>query len=420
MAFHTLGCKLNYTETSSMSRMLDPDKYQIVRFNEVADIYVINTCTVTANADRKSNFAVNKAVNLNENAKIIVTGCLSQINPEKLSRNKNVSIILGNSQKSELPYYIKHAFNNSQIICTEGLSKSFFPSYSMNDRTRAFLKIQDGCDYFCSYCTVPYARGKSRNLSIKEVLENAEKISLSGAKEIVLSGINLGDFGKSTGETFLNLIRELEHIEGILRYRISSIEPNLISDEIIEYVSLSEKFVPHFHIPLQSGCNKILNLMKRRYTREIFTERINKIIELMPFAGIGADVITGFPGETDEDFNDTHEFIKSLKLSYLHVFTFSPRPGTPAYNYNEKVSEKDKIQRSNSLHKISDQLKRKFLIENDGNERKVLFESNNHKGNIFGYTDNYIRVAHPFDENMQNCLIKGKLSLSDEQMTLII
>lgn len=403
-----------------MSRMLDPEKYKIVRFNEVADIYVINTCTVTANADKKSNFAVNKAVNLNENAKIIVTGCLSQIKPEKFSHNKNVSIIIGNSQKSELPYYIEHAFNNSQIICTEGLSKSFFPSYSMNDRTRAFLKIQDGCDYFCSYCTVPYARGKSRNISIKEVVENAQKVSLSGAKEIVLSGINLGDFGKSSGEKFIDLIKELEHVEGILRYRISSIEPNLLSDEIIEYVSHSEKFVPHFHIPLQSGCNKILYLMKRRYTREIFAERINKIIGLIPSAGIGADIITGFPGESDEDFNDTCDFIKSLKLSYLHVFTFSPRPGTPAYGFNDKVSEKIKMERSNFLHEISDQLKRKFLIDNDGTERNVLFESNNSKGNIFGYTENYIRVSHQFDNKLQNGILKGKLSLSGDQMTLII
>jgi threonylcarbamoyladenosine tRNA methylthiotransferase MtaB len=290
----------------------------------------------------------------------------------------------------------------------------------MNDRTRAFLKIQDGCDYFCSYCTVPYARGKSRNISINEVVENAKKVSLSGAKEIVLSGINLGDFGKSSGETFLDLIKELEHVEGILRYRISSIEPNLLSDEIIEYVSHSEKFVPHFHIPLQSGCNKILYLMKRRYTREIFAERINKIIGLIPSAGIGADIITGFPGESDEDLNDTCEFIKSLKLSYLHVFTFSPRPGTPAYGFNDKVSEKIKMERSNSLHEISDQLKRKFLIENDGTERNVLFESNNSKGNIFGYTENYIRVSHQFDNKLQNSILKGKLSLSGDQMTLII
>ncbi|MFH2143987.1 MAG: tRNA (N(6)-L-threonylcarbamoyladenosine(37)-C(2))-methylthiotransferase MtaB [Bacteroidota bacterium] len=420
VAFHTLGCKLNFTETSEMTRMLDKSRYEIVSFNEVADIYVINTCTVTSNADRKSNFSINKAVSLNPDAKIIVTGCYSQLNSIKLQENKHVDIIIGNSQKSEILNYIESNQENQLIACEEDNTKSFFSSYSMGERTRAFVKIQDGCDYHCSYCTVPLARGKSRNIAIHEVENIVKTIAENGVKEIVLSGINLGDYGKSSGESFLQLLKSLDNKEDILRFRISSIEPNLLTNEIIEFVAGSKRFVPHFHIPLQSGSDKILELMKRRYSTKLFADLINKIKELLPDAGIGADVITGFPGETDEDFADTFEFLNNLKLSYLHVFTFSPRPNTPAFNFNNKIPSKLKNKRSKILHELSAELNNRFLSENAGKLNDVLFENFNDKGNIHGYTGNYIRVTHIYNKNLLNKVINGELYLSGNQAKIKI
>lgn len=403
-----------------MTRMLDKSRYEIVSFNEVADIYVINTCTVTSNADRKSNFSINKAVSLNPDAKIIVTGCYSQLNSIKLQENKHVDIIIGNSQKSEILNYIESNQENQLIACEEDNTKSFFSSYSMGERTRAFVKIQDGCDYHCSYCTVPLARGKSRNIAIHEVENIVKTIAENGVKEIVLSGINLGDYGKSSGESFLQLLKSLDNKEDILRFRISSIEPNLLTNEIIEFVAGSKRFVPHFHIPLQSGSDKILELMKRRYSTKLFADLINKIKELLPDAGIGADVITGFPGETDEDFADTFEFLNNLKLSYLHVFTFSPRPNTPAFNFNNKIPSKLKNKRSKILHELSAELNNRFLSENAGKLNDVLFENFNDKGNIHGYTGNYIRVTHIYNKNLLNKVINGELYLSGNQAKIKI
>ncbi|MDR0438216.1 MAG: tRNA (N(6)-L-threonylcarbamoyladenosine(37)-C(2))-methylthiotransferase MtaB [Bacteroidales bacterium] len=412
VAFHTLGCKLNFAESSDLGRKFVENGYELVDFKTVADVYVINTCTVTTLAEKKCRTAIRQAIRQNPNAKIAVVGCFSQVSPDEIAKIEGVNYVLGNADKHRLLEYLNDdnttqtdvstSLNSRSLSGVEGNGTNFVVAYSADDRTRTFLKIQDGCDYFCTYCAIPHARGRNRNDSIANTEKIVEKIAKSDTKEIVLTGVNIGEFGKSTNETFFQLIQTLDQIQGIERYRISSIEPNLISDEIIDFVTNSRAFLPHFHIPLQSGSNKILQLMKRRYTRELFAERVQKIKTAMPHAFIAADVIVGFPGETDEDFEDMYQFIESLPLAFLHVFPYSERPNTPAINLPEKVSAEVKKQRSERLHELSEKKHADFCKNHRLNPSKVLWEADNHDGWLYGFTENYIRVRKPFDQSSVN------------------
>jgi threonylcarbamoyladenosine tRNA methylthiotransferase MtaB len=401
IAFHTLGCKLNFAETSMIARKFTEKGYQKVNFTSDADIFIINTCSVTQVADKKCRQVINKAAR--KGAKVVVMGCYSQLKPEFLAAIKGVDLVLGTKEKFHVIEHVENLLNKSQKGIFAGRVydlNTFDPSFSFSERTRAFLKIQDGCDYKCSYCTVPLARGISRNQSIADTVKNAMIIAEKGIQEIVLTGVNIGDFGKSTGENFIKLIHDLDKIEGIERFRISSIEPNLLDDEIIEFISNSEKFVHHFHIPLQSGCDKTLAAMGRRYRRDLFASRVNKIKSMMPFACIGADVIVGFPDENDNDFNDTKRFVESLDISYLHVFPFSERPGTKAASMERKVRNTIIEQRHRILTLVSDSKRKKFYEFNLGRHEKVIFESKLKGGFISGFTSNYIKVEAPFQSNL--------------------
>jgi threonylcarbamoyladenosine tRNA methylthiotransferase MtaB len=403
VAFHTLGCKLNFAETSTISRSFPPEKYERVPANSKADIYVINTCSVTDSADKKCRQAIKKFINLSPDAFIAVVGCYAQLKPQEISSIAGVDLVLGTNEKFDIADYITniekktkpdvHSFDLS-------LSDSFNQSYSIGDRTRSFLKVQDGCDYGCSYCTIPLARGRSRNPDILSIIGEAEQIAARGVKEIVITGVNIGDFGKSTRDSFTALLKELVKVQGIERYRISSIEPNLLTDEIIELTLSNEKILPHFHIPLQSGCDKILGLMRRRYTRDVFATRVRTIKEKLPSSCIGADVIVGFPGESSADFEDTCSFIEDLPLSYLHVFTYSERPGTVAEKLPGSVPQMEKVLRSKRLIALSEMKSRDFYNINIGKESKVLFERTRTEGLITGFTSNYIRVEHPWQSKL--------------------
>jgi len=395
VAFHTLGCKLNFAETSTLARKFLDAGYERVDFNEKADVYVINTCSVTSKADRKSKEAIKKARNQNPGAKIIAVGCYAQLQAEKIANIEGVDLILGSNEKFRILDYLKYHGDKGEPeihTCSLNDSIAYFPSYSMGDRTRSFLKIQDGCDYVCSYCTVPLARGKSRNQSIGSILEEANNIAESGVKEVVLTGVNIGDFGKSTGESFYELINQLEKIQGIERFRISSIEPNLIKNDIIRFVSRSEKFLPHFHIPLQSGCNEILARMKRRYKRELFKDRIEQIKNYIPEAFVGVDLIVGFPGEDRDKFRETFRFLEELNASYYHVFSYSQRPNTPASRMGGQVPADEIKQRSREIQQLAEEKKEKFYHQHLGETRYVLFENSDKNGSMYGFTDNYIRV----------------------------
>lgn len=403
VAFHTLGCKLNFAETSTISRSFIDKGYEKVDFSEKADIYVINTCSVTQKADKKSVQAVNKAKRNNPKAKIILVGCYAQLKPGEIAEIPGIDLVLGSNEKFKATEYIDTLENNnSGKIFTCGMEQSaeYYPSYSVGDRTRSFLKIQDGCDYPCSYCTIPKARGKSRNPDIESILKQAEEIGMSGVKEIILTGVNIGDFGKSTGQSFLELIKELDKVNNIQRYRISSIEPNLLSDEIIKFVASSKKFMPHFHIPLQSGNNEILAKMRRRYNKELFEEKINKINSLLPNAFIGVDVIAGFPGESEEHFNKTYDFLKSLDTAYYHVFSFSARPGTPAAKMEGQVPGNIIHERSKKIQKLAEEKQRNFYSKFKGTKRYVLFEKATKNNMISGFTDNYIKVETDFQPDL--------------------
>lgn len=405
VALHTRGCPLNFAETSTLARKFQDQGYEQVNFNEKADIYVINTCTVTSEADRKSKRAVKKAKKLNPEAKVIVVGCYAQLYPEKSASMKDVDVdlVLGNNEKFNITDYLeKHKGKEKPEIHTSERNDlvKFHPSYSLGDRTRSFLKVQDGCDYRCSYCTIPGARGKSRNQSIGNLVEEARTIAKSGVKEIILIGTNIGDFGKSTGETFQELIYRLEDVPGIERYRIASIEPNLLNENIIRFVSQSEKFLPHFHIPLQSGNNDILAKMKRKYNRELFQHKILLIKQRIPAAFVGADVIVGFPGEDEEKFRDTYEFLKNLDASFYHVFPFSRRPNTTADEMKGQVPTEEIKQRSKQLQTLAEKKRMMFYRKNLGEKRKVLFENHNQNGKIFGYTDNYIKIEKDYHPDL--------------------
>ena len=416
-AFHTLGCKLNFSETSTISKLMVEKGFEKVEFDQEADVYVINTCSVTENADRECRQIVKNVLRKTPNAFIAVTGCYAQLKPNEISNIEGVDVVLGAKDKFRLLEYINSLEKNTIAEvrhCEINEANIFTSSYSSGDRTRTFLKVQDGCDYSCSFCTIPLARGTSRSDSIENVLANVKKIASEGTKEIVLTGVNLGDFGygedidagskKRKQFTFFDLIKRLDEVDGIDRFRISSIEPNLLSDEIIEFVGNSKKFVPHFHVPLQSGSDKILKLMKRRYLSELYSSRVEKIKKLMPHCCIGVDVIVGFPGETEEDFMVTYNFLSQIDVSYLHVFTYSERDNTPAARLQDQVAQQERKRRNKMLRILSEKKLRAFYVENTGKKFKVLFENENKDGFIYGYTENYLKIKYPYNSNLCNTL----------------
>ena len=411
VAFHTLGCKLNYSETSAISRLLEDEGFQKKKFEEVADIYVINTCSVTDNADKECRHLVRRIQRQAPSSFVVITGCYAQLKPEEIASIPGVDLVLGAAEKFNIVSHLKElSKGDSAKICSCDIENvtAFHSSYSGKGRTRSFLKVQDGCDYNCSFCTIPLARGKSRSDSIEHVLENVHQLAENGVKEIVLTGVNLGDFGKGT-ENFYGLIKELDKVKGISRYRISSIEPNLLSNEIIEFVSNSSRFMPHFHIPLQSGSNKILGMMRRRYRRELYAEKVSLIKTFIPHCSIGVDVIVGFPGETDEYFEETFAFLHSLDVSYLHVFTYSERDNTHALSLNPVVPIQVRNERNKKLRNLSYMKTQYFHSLHVGQTRKVLFESGKDNGMMEGYTDNYIKVTTPFRQDYFNEIIDWKI-----------
>jgi len=402
VAFKTLGCKLNYSETSSISRDFENKGYNKVSFKENADVYVINTCSVTQNADKEFKYLVNRAKKSNPKSKIIAIGCYAQLKPREIGQIDGVDLVLGADKKFDVLNYIE---NNESHSCEINNVKSFQTSFSLGDRTRSFLKVQDGCDYKCTYCTIPLARGKSRSGKINEIIDNVKTLVGKGIKEIVLTGVNIGDYGIMHGDlkkesTFLDLIKNIDKVSGLERVRISSIEPNLLSDEIIHFVSNSKKFMPHFHIPLQSGSDKILKLMKRRYLKDLYESRVEKIKNLIPDCSIGVDVIVGFPEEDENDFMETYKFLEKLDVSYLHVFSYSERDNTESVKLKNKKSNKIKGIRSKILRDLSELKKDNFYKNNLGKKRNVLFESENKNGFIHGYSDNYIRVKTLWTSNL--------------------
>jgi len=405
VSFHTLGCKLNFSETSEIGRQLEEAGFERVPFGTTADVTVIHTCSVTGAADRKTRQAIHKAIHVSPDAFIVAMGCYAQLKPEEIASWEGVDLVLGTSDKFDLVKYLTDTTKKERAevhSCEIAGENNFFAAHSTSERTRAFLKVQDGCDYPCSYCTIPKARGKSRNPYIGILVDQARELASKGLKEIVLTGVNIGDFGKSTGESFPDLVRQLDEVEGILRYRISSIEPNLITDDLIAFVASSKRFAPHFHIPLQSGSDKILKLMRRRYLRGIFSDRVETIRRLIPDAAIGADIITGFPGETDEDFEDGRQFVESLPLAYLHVFTYSERPGTPAAEMPGKIPERIRNERSRVLHESGSLIKSRFYNSLVGQERMVIFENKRKDGTLGGFTDNYAEITVPWAPGLEH------------------
>lgn len=413
VAFYTLGCKLNFSETSTIARTFEDEGFDRVEFEDKADIYVINTCSVTANADKRFKTIVKKAQKSNPKAFIAAIGCYAQLKPHELADVNGVDLVLGATEKFKITQYLNDLTKNDfgEVHSCEIEEADFYVgSYSIGDRTRAFLKVQDGCDYKCTYCTIPLARGISRSDTLENVLKNAKDISAQGIKEIVLTGVNIGDYGKGEfgnkkhEHTFFDLVQALDEVEGIERLRISSIEPNLLKDETIEFVAKSRTFVPHFHIPLQSGSNTILKLMRRRYLRELYVERVAKIRELMPDACIGVDVIVGFPGETDELFLETYHFLNELDISYLHVFMYSERDNTLAAEMDGVVSNRVRNKRSKMLRGLSVKKRRAFYEKQIGTRRTVLFEGENKDGFIHGFTENYVKVKAPWSPDLENTL----------------
>ncbi|MEX6687379.1 tRNA (N(6)-L-threonylcarbamoyladenosine(37)-C(2))-methylthiotransferase MtaB [Danxiaibacter flavus] len=411
VAFHTLGCKLNFSETSTLSRMLEEDGFEKKEFDDLADVYVINTCSVTDNADKECRQIVRRIQRKSPESLVVITGCYAQLKPKEISEIPGVDLVLGAAEKFNITKHLKELSKGDSTkisSCDIEEITGFNASFSLNDRTRTFLKVQDGCDYSCSFCTIPMARGKSRSDSIENAVKNAQKLATSGVKEIVLTGVNLGDFGKGPDgnkkheESFFDLVKELDKVDGIERYRISSIEPNLLTNDIISFVAESSKFMPHFHIPLQSGSNKILALMRRRYQRELYAERVELIKKLMPHCGIGVDVIVGFPGETDEDFKDTFDFLHSLEVSYLHVFTYSERANTRALDIKPVVPVNVRHERNKQLRNLSYMKMQYFTNQHLGQERKVLFEDHKKNSMMEGYTDNYIRISAPYNDEWTN------------------
>ncbi len=417
VAFYTLGCKLNFSETSTIARLFEDAGFAKVDFEDAPDVFVINTCSVTDNADKKCKQLVKKALKVNPDAFVTIVGCYAQLKPEEIGKIPGVDLVLGANEKFDILAYLEQTDKKEEAqVSYQNIkeTKEFIPSFSYGDRTRSFLKVQDGCDYFCTFCTIPLARGKSRNASISETLVEAEKIAQTEIKEVVLTGVNIGDFGQGEGENFFQLIQALDKVDGIDRYRISSIEPNLLSNEIIDFcLSDSQKFVPHFHIPLQVGNDRILKAMRRKYERSLYAERVKQIKSLRTDCCIGVDVIVGFPGETDEEFLDSYNFIQSLPISYIHVFTYSERANTSAPKLGEFVPMEKRKERSKMLHILSDKKKRAFYEENIGSERTVLFEAEEEEGMMYGFTENYVKVKTPFQAELVNNFRKVRLTNID-------
>ena len=424
VAFHTLGCKLNFSETSTISRMLEQEGFEKKEFDEMADVYVINTCSVTDNADKECRYLVRKIQKKSPESLVVITGCYAQLKPTEIAAIPGVDLVLGAAEKFNIVQHLAElSKGDSTKICSCDIEDvtGFTSSYSANDRTRTFLKVQDGCDYNCSFCTIPMARGKSRSDTIENVVKNVEAIATKGVKEIILTGVNLGDFGKGPDgagntmginqreENFYELLQNLDKVDGIERYRISSIEPNLLTNDIISFVANSKKFMPHFHIPLQSGSNAILKLMKRRYQRELYAEKVAVIKQLIPHCSIGVDVIVGFPGETDEAFKETFDFLHSLDVSYLHVFTYSERANTTALDIQPIVPIAIRNERNKALRNLSFMKLQYFTKQHIGQSRKVLFEGFNKNGMMEGYTDNYLRITTPYRQEWGNEIIDWKI-----------
>lgn len=440
VAFYTLGCKLNFSETSTISRLFENAGFAKVDFEETPDILVINTCSVTENADKKCKQLVRRAKKINPEVYIAIIGCYAQLKPTEIAQIPGVSLVLGANEKFNIVDHLDELENETRsrsvatdrselgedekqraVVKFENIKQttSFIPSHSMGDRTRSFLKVQDGCDYFCTFCTIPLARGKSRNASIAETVVEAQKIADTKIKEVVLTGVNIGDFGQGADENFFELVKALDQVNGIDRYRISSIEPNLLSDEIIQFtLENSKRFVPHFHIPLQSGSNRLLKAMRRKYLRELYVERVQHIKKLRPDCSIGVDVIVGFPGETDEEFLETVDFLKDLDVSYLHVFTYSERANTTAAKLGEPVPNQIRAQRSKQLHILSDKKKRAFYESQVGSKRTVLFEAEEDEGIMYGFTENYVKVKTPFNPELVNQMQTVQLTEIDRDGVL--
>ena len=421
--YYTLGCKLNFSETSTIGQMLKEAGVRTARRGEKADICVVNTCSVTEVADKKCRQAIHRLVKNHPGAFVVVTGCYAQLKPEQVASIEGVDVVLGAEEKGRIMEFLgdlqKH--DKGESVTSEFKDiRSFAPSCSRGDRTRYFLKVQDGCDYFCSYCTIPFARGRSRNGKIEDIVAQARQAAAEGGKEIVIAGVNIGDFGKTTGESFFDLVKALDQVEGIERYRISSIEPNLLTDEIIEYVAQSRAFMPHFHIPLQSGCDEVLKLMRRRYDTALFAHKIQKIKEVMPHAFIGVDVIVGTRGETEEYFNQAYEFLKDLTVTQLHVFSYSERPGTQALKIDHVVSPDEKHRRSQLLLALSDEKIRAFYASHIGQEAVVLMEKSKVGTPMHGFTDNYVRVELPYDLSLDNQLVHVRMGDFNEDGTALL
>ena len=419
VAFHTFGCKLNFSETSTISRLFEDAGMAKVGLDAHPDIFVVNTCSVTENADKRCKQLVRRVKRSNPKCYVVIVGCFAQLKPKEIGQMEGVDMVLGANEKFNIIEHIEKIdskADDSAYISFDHIKKTndFIPSYSIGDRTRSFLKIQDGCDYHCSFCTIPLARGKSRNASVQETVNQAKKIAKTSVKEVVLTGVNIGDFGQGKGDDFFTLIKELDKINGIDRYRISSIEPNLLSNDIIHFcLNEAKKFAPHFHIPLQSGNNQILKAMRRKYDRELYAERVNYIKSLRPDTCIGVDVIVGFPGETDLHFMETVDFLKQLDVSYLHVFTYSERANTNAKKMKDAVPHSKRKERSQILHLLSERKKRAFYESNKNSQRNVLFENDENNGVMFGFTENYVKIKTPFNPSLTNTIKKVQLSQLD-------
>ncbi len=418
VAFHTLGCKLNFSETSALSRQLEGEGFEKKSFDDTADVYVINTCSVTDNADKECRQLVRRIQRRAPESLVVITGCYAQLKPKEIANIKGVDLVLGAAEKFNIGQHLKELTKGDSAkisSCDIEEVSGFHASYSLADRTRTFLKVQDGCDYNCSFCTIPMARGKSRSDSIQNVINNAKELAGKGAKEIVLTGVNLGDFGKGPEgvklheENFYELIQQLDEVDGIERFRISSIEPNLLTEDIIRFVAESQRFMPHFHIPLQSGSNKILGAMRRRYRRDLYAERVAMIKSLMPHCAIGVDVIVGFPGESEEDFAETFEFLHGLDVSYLHVFTYSERDSTKALEIQPVVPVNKRHERNKTLRNLSFLKMQYFTQQHAGEMREVLFEEADKNGMMEGYTDNYIRVVAPYQKDWVNAVVAWRV-----------
>lgn len=421
VAFYTLGCKLNFSETSAIARGFEEAGYARVSFDDNADVYVINTCSVTDNADKKCRYYVKRALKRNKRAKVIVVGCYAQLKPKEISNIPGVSMVLGANEKFNVIEHLEQNNSTETVVFNQPIKETrvFHPAFSSGDRTRTFLKVQDGCNYFCAFCTIPLARGVSRSANIADTVTEAKKAASEGAKEIVLTGVNIGDFGHHTDEDFYGLIQTLEQEVEIDRFRISSIEPNLLSNDIIDFVASSEKFVPHFHIPLQSGSDDLLKSMRRRYESELYRDRVERIKKLMPDACIGVDVIVGFPGETEDRFQESYRFLQELDVDYLHVFSYSERPNTTAIRMDGVVSAEDRSKRSKMLRILSTKKQRQFYRGQVGKEHLVLFEAEEHGDLMYGFTQNYVKVSLPYDANHINTVQSVQLLGVDENGIMI-